>query len=149
LKGYLLDTSVLSLLAPGRTPSPPITAWLQANGERLYVCTITITEVRQGIAKLRRTGGAARAKHLTHWLDALISSGADRIIAFDISAAFVAGDLSDRAMASGRHPGFADVAIAAVAQSRDLVLLTSNVRHFQPLSVPYRNPLEPGFLDEG
>ena len=67
---------------------------------------------------------------------------ADRILPFDLGAARIAGMLmlSDAAQADGRHPGFADVAIAAIAKSRDLAILTLNLRHFDPLGVDARNP---------
>ena len=51
------------------------------------------------------------------------------------------GALSDAALADGRNPGFADVAIAAIAKSRELVILTLNLRHFGPLGVDALNPL--------
>jgi hypothetical protein len=44
-------------------------------------------------------------------------------------------------MAQGRHPGFADVAIAALAQNAGLLLLTCNLKHFEPLGVACADPL--------
>lgn len=41
----------------------------------------------------------------------------------------------------GRHPGFSDVTIAATTQHADLVLLTCNLKHFEPLGVAYFDPL--------
>jgi predicted nucleic acid-binding protein len=52
----------------------------------------------------------------------------------------IAGQLGDAAQAQGRHPGLADVAIAAIARSRQLVILTLNARHFDPLGAESRNP---------
>ena len=43
--------------------------------------------------------------------------------------------------AAGRAPGFADVAIAAAA-SRDLTILTRNLRHFAPLGVRAIDPFD-------
>jgi predicted nucleic acid-binding protein len=40
-------------------------------------------------------------------------------------------------------PAFADVALAAIARSRQLVILTLNLRHFDPLGVATLNPLDP------
>ena len=48
--------------------------------------------------------------------------------------------LRDGARAEGRHPGFDDVAIAAIAMSCELVVLTLNLRHFDPLGVYALNP---------
>lgn len=140
-RGYLLDTSVISAVAPGRPPVADAQAdWLRQQADRLFVPTIAIAEIEAGIRKLRRAGGAARAEHLTSWLDGLIAGYGERILAFDAAAARAAGALSDAAVAAGRHPGFPDVAIAAVAITRDLTLLTRNLRHFEPLGVQMADP---------
>jgi predicted nucleic acid-binding protein len=47
----------------------------------------------------------------------------------------------DRALAIGRHPGFADVATAATASMHGLVLLTRNMRHFEPLGLTAIDPV--------
>ena len=104
--------------------------------------TITIAEIEQGICKLRRAGGRERADHLEKWLDALLDDGSERILPLDARTGRIAGALSDKALAAGRHPGFADVAIAATAIAHDLVLLTCNGKHFEPLGVPFVDPIE-------
>lgn len=139
--GYLLDTSVLSELAPGRpTPLKPVSDWLRDRAEALYFSAVTIAEIEQGIHKLRRTGGVERAERLSQWLETLLASGADRLLPLDGAVALRAGALSDRAFAMGRHPGFADVAIAATALTHDLVLLTRNTKHFAALDTPHADP---------
>lgn len=142
-KGYLLDTSVVSALAPGRAafvPSP-FAQWLQAHHHQLFLPAIAVAEMAQGIGKLRRAGGVDRADRLDLWLDGLLLTYADRILPLDAPAARLAGQLSDTAMAQGHHPGFADVAIAALAQHAGLVLLTRNLKHFQPLGLDCLDPL--------
>jgi toxin FitB len=141
--GYLLDTSVVSVLAPGREAFVPIPLgeWLQANHKKLYLPSIAIAEMAQGIGKLRRAGGVERADRLDRWLDGLLAAYADRILPLDAQAARVAGKISDAAMAQGCHPGFADVAIAALAQNAGLLLLSCNLKHFQPLGVACADPL--------
>ena len=143
VQGYLLDTSVVSVLAPGRevfVPTP-LGQWLQTHHEELFLPSIAIAEMAQGIGKLRRAGGAERADRLDRWLDGLLAAYADRILPLDAPAARLAGQISDAAIAQGRHPGFADVAIAALAQHAGLLLLTCNVKHFQPLGVACIDPL--------
>lgn len=142
-RGYLLDTSVVSALAPGREAfvTAPLGAWLQAHHQELFLPAIAIAEMAQGIAKLRRAGGANRADKLDRWLDGLLAAYADRILPLDAQAARLAGQISDAALAQGRHPGFADVAIAALAQHGGLLLLTCNLKHFQPLGVACADPL--------
>ena len=141
--GYLLDTSVVSALAPGRdafVPTPLI-EWLQAHHKELFLPSIAIAEMAQGIGKLRRAGGMDRADRLDRWLDGLLAAYADRILPLDARSARFAGQISDAAAAQGCHPGFADVAIAAMAQNAGLLLLTCNLKHFQPLGVACADPL--------
>lgn len=142
-KGYLLDTSVVSVLAPGREAfvTTSLSEWLQAHHHELFLPAIAIAEMAQGVAKLRRAGGADRADRLDRWLDGLLAAYADRILPLDAHAARLAGQISDAAIAQGRHPGFADVAIAALAQRAGLLLLTCNLKHFQPLGVACADPL--------
>ena len=142
-QGYLLDTSVVSALAPGRETFVPaaVGEWLQAHHEALFLPSIAIAEMAQGISKLRRAGGAERADRLDRWLDGLLATYADRILPLDAQAARLAGQISDAAIAKGCHPGFADVAIAALAQNAGLLLLTCNLKHFQPLGVACVDPL--------
>ena len=127
--GYLLDTSVVSVLAPGRevfVPAP-LQDWLREHHKQLYLPCIAIAEMAQGIGKLRRAGGVDRADRLDRWLDAQVAR--------------LAGQISDAALAQGRHPGFADLAIAALAQNAGLLLLTCNLKHFEPLGVDCADPL--------
>jgi predicted nucleic acid-binding protein len=143
VSGYLLDTSVVSVLAPGREAfvPTPLGKWLQAHHKQLYLPSIAIAEMAQGICKLRRAGGAERADRLDSWLDGLLGTYADRILPLNAQAARLAGQISDAAIAKGRHPGFADVAIAALAQNAGLLLLTCNLKHFEPLGVACADPL--------
>ncbi len=140
--GYLLDTSVISMLAPGREAhlGAGVSDWLLAQSHQLFIPSIAIAELTQGIAKLRRAGSIERANRLNHWLERLLAGYGDRILPLDASAAVVAGQLSDAAIAIGRHPGFSDVAIAAIAQRAKLVILTRNLKHFEPLGVACTDP---------
>lgn len=142
-QGYLLDTSVVSALAPGRETYLPSVfgEWLQAHDAQLFLPAIAVAELSQGIAKLQRSGGMQRAERLEAWLDGLITGFKDRILPLDAQATRLAGRISDAAMAQGRHPGFADVAIAALAQNAGLVLLTRNLKHFEPLGVNCADPV--------
>lgn len=134
---------MLSLLAPGRVGflSTPLNAWLQAHHQKLFLPAIAIAEIAQGISKLRRAGAVARSDRLDLWLDGLLANFNDRILPLDAMAARLAGQISDTAIEHGCHPGFADVAIAALAQNARLLLLTCNLKHFQPLGVICADPL--------
>lgn len=145
MTGYLLDTSVLSAFAPERKAgSQELSIWIAAQGDAqtLYLSAITVAEVEKGIRKLHRTGGFARAERLSDWLDSLLSVFGDRILAIDPHVGRAAGAMEDAAIARGRHPGLADVLIAATADVHGLVLLTANGKHFEPLGIAYLNPFE-------
>jgi toxin FitB len=143
VRGWLLDTNILSAFAPGRPALAQKTAiWFSDRSDELFLSTITGAEIEAGIAKLRRTGSSQRADQLRHWFERMLSFYADRVLPFDLAAARIAGALSDAAEAAGRHPGFADVAIAAIARSRQLVILTLNLRHFEPLGLETLNPFD-------
>lgn len=144
MNGWLLDTDVLSAFAPGR-PSVPLTtaAWFDDRTEALYLSAITAAEIEAGIAKLLRTGSTRRGEALRVWFDRVLALYADRVMPFDLAAARIAGVLGDSAQTGGRYPGFADVAIAAIAKARELVVVTLNRRHFDPLGVEMFNPFAP------
>jgi len=140
---YLVDTDVISAGAPTkRQPSTALALWMDRNSDRLFLSTITIAEIADGIAKARREGAHRKAAALTGWLDAVLHLYGDRVLPFDVTAARIAGALSDRARSKGRSPGFPDLAIAAIAAAHNLTLLTANLRHFAPLGVPAHNPLD-------
>jgi predicted nucleic acid-binding protein len=143
LTGYLVDTSIVSALAPGKPPvGQDVASWLRSKTDDLFLPSIALAEIEQGICKLRRQGGGERADALTRWLDELVLLYGRRLLPFDAVAARLAGQISDKATATGQHPGFADVAIAAIAAQHALVILTRNVRHFAGLGVVHLDPFE-------
>jgi predicted nucleic acid-binding protein len=142
--GWLLDIDVLSAFALGRHSIPPdAAAWFDDRTDELYLSAITAAEIEAGIAKLFRTGATRRAEALRMWFDRIVAVYADRVLSFDLAAARIAGALRDAAQATGRQPGFADVAIAAIAKAHELVVVTLNQRHFDPLGVEVFNPFAP------
>jgi hypothetical protein len=70
----------------------------------------------------------------------LLATWSDRVLSLDARVGREAGALSDRALATGRYPGFAYVVIAATAGTHELVLLTQNGRHFASLDVVFIDP---------
>lgn len=141
MTGWLVDTSVLSALAPDRPRLQPAqAAWLEERAGGLFLSTITAMEIETGIAKLRRASATRKLEMLRLWFDEILRQYAERVLSFDLAAALHAGALNDAAQAAGRHPGFADIAIAAIAQAYDLVVLTTNTRHFEPLGISVLNP---------
>ncbi len=103
---------------------------------------VTAAEIRAGVAKAAREGAKRKAENLESWWDAIEFLYGDRILPLDLKAATIVGALADRAAAKGRAPGFADIAIAATAEARALVLLTRNTRHFDHICDRVINPFE-------
>ena len=138
---YLLDTNVISALAPSRPDRPqPLVDWLDRKSDELFLSVITATEVRDGIAKATRAGATRKASALAAWWDQVEVRFADRLLPFDLKAATLAGALSDRARAAGLSPGFADIAIAATAGAHGHALLTRNVKDFRALGIIVLDP---------
>ena len=139
---YLVDTNVVSIASPGRRErSAPLLAWMDSHSDELFLSAVTVAEISDGIAKVRRTGSASRAGDLHDWLETVLHLYGSRVLPFDSAVARLAGELTDRARAAGQDPGFADIAIAATAGSGNLTILTRNLRHFTPLGVPVIDPL--------
>ena len=140
---YLADTNVLSVGAPGRRErSAALVDWMDAHSDDLFLSAVTVAEISNGIARLKRIGSAAKAGALGDWLDLTLHLYAERVLPFDASAARLAGELTDRAHAAGHSPGFADIAIAATAGVHRLTILTRNLRHFTQLGIAAIDPFE-------
>jgi predicted nucleic acid-binding protein len=140
---YLVDTNVISAGAPTKAvPSAALVGWMEQNSLNLYLSVITIAEVEDGIAKARRNGESRKADRLAAWLETLLHLYSARILPLDVPVARVLGRLADEARSGGQSPGLADLAIAATAHARGLVVLTRNLRHFACLSVPSHDPFD-------
>ncbi len=145
LKGYLLDTSVISAFAPGRAALPAeIANFFRDNADKLFLCAITVQEIQKGAMKLRLDSDnkSKKATALSHWLDSLIKQFSDRVLPIDAAVGRLAGVIEATATAKGRNPGFADVLIASTAKANGLILLTANLKHFEPLDIDAFNPFD-------
>lgn len=136
---FLVDTNIISAIAPGKKRHEQLAAWFDQASDRLFLSVITAAEIQSGIAKAEREGASAKAARLKDWWQVVEHLYGDRILAFDLPAAAIAGSLLDRSRA--HDMGFEDIAIAATAFHHDLTVLTANLRHFQPLGVPCLNPI--------
>ena len=117
-----------------------VIAWMDANKTQLYLPTVALAEIISGVAKLRRLGRQRDAEALDGWIAATLQTFLKRVEVLDTSAAHETGVIMDRARALGQAPGFADAAIAGIALSRGMTLLTRNQRHFAPLGISTLDP---------
>lgn len=113
---------------------------MDTHSASLSISAVTVAEIEDGIAKLRREGATRKSSELTAWLDTVLHLYSDRILSFDAATARIAGVLSDRARGLGHAPGFADIVIAATAQRHGLTILSRNLRHLEPLGVAAVDP---------
>lgn len=142
---YLLDTNIIATLLLGKNPSEQeirIRDWLMQQSNGLYLCTISVAEIEAGIAKAQRQGASKKAEDLSRWLETVLNAYVTRILPLDIGSARLAGKFLDKAYGAGGMPDFEDAAIAAIAHSRNLQVLTRNARHFELFGVPFVNPYE-------
>ncbi|WP_027132562.1 type II toxin-antitoxin system VapC family toxin [Geminicoccus roseus] len=139
---YLVDTNVISAVAPTKKKQPPLelVRWLDLQSDRLFLSVVTVAELSDGAAKLRREGATRKAGQLEDWLGLILHLYADRVLPLNIKVARTIGQFSDLARGRGQAPGFADLAIAATTFTHELVLLTRNVRHFEFLPVSVVDP---------
>ena len=139
---YLVDTDVISATAPTSRQRSELVAWMDRHSLDLFLSAVSIAEIADGIAKVRRDGARRKAANLSDWLRTLLHLYGDRVLTFDSETAEIAGTLSDLARGRGHAPGFADIAIAATARRHDLTILSRNARHFVAMDVTVINPLE-------
>jgi toxin FitB len=136
----LLDTNVIS--EPLRmNGDPKVMAWIDAQVlETLYLSTISLAELRYGIAAL---ADGKRKESLRASLDQRVLPMFDsRILAFDVESSDAYAVLRVRARVTGKGIGTADAYIAAIAAARGFTVATRDTSPFQAAGVPVINPWE-------
>lgn len=134
----ILDTNVISEPLRPR-PDPAVLTWLDAQAPAtLCLTSITLAELLAGVAAL--PAGRRRkllAKSLTEQVLPLFDG---RVLAFDTLAAHSFARVQTGAKASGNTIGFADAAIASIANAHGYALATRNVRDFKGTGVQIMDP---------
>jgi toxin FitB len=133
---YLLDTNVVSELRKGKKADRGVRMWAQPLvTASLYLSAISILELEIGIFLVerrdRKQGAVLRA-----WIDGNVLPAFDgRILVIDSAVAQRCAALHVPNPGSDR-----DVLIAATALVHGMTVVTRNVAHFQPTSVPVIKP---------
>lgn len=137
---YLIDTNVISELRKQARADPGVQKLFQVAAEqkaRLYISAITVGELRRGVELIRYRGDLPQASLLENWLQTILDSYADHILDFTEVEAQVWGCLC------APHPQNAiDKQIAAIALTRNLILVTRNASDFADTGVSLINPFE-------
>lgn len=120
---WLVDTNVLSELRKGERAAAGIQSWFDAaNEDELFTSVLVVGELRRGIESIRRRDEAAAAV-LESWLNRLVESFAERVLAVDTAVA----DRWGRLNVPDPVPTV-DGLLAATALVHDLTLVTRNTR---------------------
>lgn len=134
---YLLDTCVISELVKP-VPDPRVISWMnRVSSDSLYICVITVGELRKGIVKLPES---RKKTELIVWLTTLLEDYQDRVYPIDLPVAENWGIILANAEKSGTPMSSLDSLIAAVAYTNNLTLVTRNERDFEPSGIPIANP---------
>lgn len=143
MSGFLLDTNVISMLAPTKEEvSAEFFLWLDSEDaeERIFLSAVTVHEIEKGIGLLERKGAGAKAAGLRGWLTGLVSNYGDKILPIDAAVSSLSGQLEALAIASGHNPGMADALIAGTAMAHELTVVTHNLKHFEPFVISLLAP---------
>jgi toxin FitB len=135
---YLIDTNVISEARKKGKANRGVTAFFRrsaAEGEALFLSTISVGELRRGVELIRRRGDISQAALLDAWLIEVLGEYRDHILALDAEAAQVWGRLRVP------HPEHElDKQIAAIALVNGLTVVTRNVADFSGCGVGLLNP---------
>jgi len=134
----LIDTNVVS--EPWKPmPDARVLAWLDAQAiETLFLSTITIAELRFGIAAMPE--GKRRTVLHDRLEGEVLPLFSGRILSFDLEASKAYATLMAEARASGKAIGTADGYIAATALAHAFSVATRDVSPFEAAGLKVINP---------
>ncbi|MGL5866878.1 MAG: type II toxin-antitoxin system VapC family toxin [Dermatophilaceae bacterium] len=136
----VLDTTILSELMRA-SPHPGVVAWVDHQARStLFVTTLTLAEIRFGIAALPR--GRRRSTLHQAFENGIRPLLADRVLAFDEAAATEYATLRAAARAVGTTVSDADALIAATTSAHQFAIATRDGTPFQAMGLHVINPFE-------
>jgi tRNA(fMet)-specific endonuclease VapC len=119
---YCFDTDIFSAVLRRDPPLQLIRRIAQVRPEEQFTTSITLAELLYGVSKRGSPELAGRVRDLI--------AEAAGVLPFDVAAAEVYGPLRASLELQGRRLDEPDLRIASIALSRQLTLITGNVRHF-------------------
>lgn len=134
----LVDTNVLSELWRS-LPEPAVLSWIDAQlAETLYLASITVAELRFGIAMM--PDGKRRAIYHRRLEDEVLRVFQGRILPFDLECSREYAVLMADARARGHAISKEDGYIAATARSNAMNVATRDVAPFKAAGITVVNP---------
>ncbi len=132
---FLVDTNVVSELRRQGATNPKVLAWANTvTSEVMHLSVISLFEIERGILRLS-SKDKEQAALLRMWLAKIQKQFEGRILAVDDVVAMRAAALH----VPDPRPE-QDAFIAATALVHDLVIVTRNVKDFEPMGVRVFNP---------
>jgi toxin FitB len=133
----VLDTNVVSELMRA-VPEPAVLSWLQQSSDGgLYTTTITVAEIRYGIARLPE---GRRRESLHQAANEIFAAFPRQVLTFDLAAANVCADIVTSRENLGKPINGFDAQIAAICRSQAAVLATRNTKDFADAGLTLINP---------
>jgi predicted nucleic acid-binding protein len=93
---YLIDTNVVSETRKKQRANPGVLRFFEriaAIGEPVYLCVVSVGELRRGVELIRHRGDADQANRLDAWLTMILDQYGDNVLPFEADAAQVWGRL--------------------------------------------------------
>ena len=138
MRGWLLDTNVVSELRKPKPDSKVINFIAAQPGEMLFVTDVTLAEITYGIEQL---GDAARRTDLRLWLERnLRPLFAGRILVITEDVIVRWKTMVVQGQKRGHTFGQPDLFIAAIAALQGLVVVSRDVSEFVEAGVPVFDP---------
>ncbi|MBU2663483.1 type II toxin-antitoxin system VapC family toxin [Actinoplanes bogorensis] len=133
----VLDTSVVSELMRV-APAPAVLTWLQQTSSTgLYTTSVTVAEIRYGIARLPD----GRRKHDLHQAaNEIFAAFPRQVLSFDLAAATAYADLVAGRERDGNPISGFDAQIAAICRSQAATLATRNGKDFVDTGIAVVDP---------
>jgi predicted nucleic acid-binding protein len=136
MRGYLIDTNVLSEIRKGQARAQPEVYqwWLGMKDQELFLSVMTLGEIRKGIDRLGARD-VSQTVALERWLDEVKLSFRERVIDVTMAVAERWGRLQ-----AVRSLPEVDALLAASVLEYDLTLVTRNEADFEGLGIRVLNP---------
>ena len=135
MKGYLLDTNILSEVRKEDRCDAGVHQWIEeAASEELFVSVLVLGEIRQGIERIRQRD-QPQARALEKWLRWVASEFADRVLPVDEKIADQWGRLGMR-----QPIPVLDALLAATAITHDLTVVSRDEDGFRNTGARVINP---------
>jgi toxin FitB len=134
---FLIDTDLLSLLERKRVPIS-LLRWFNENDESIFLSVVSLAEIEFGISN----APAQHQKPLFDWLSQVRTQFSSSTEELSVPILIRWKQLLTDLKRANRTMTCEDSLIAATALYHGHIVVTGNVRHFEPGGVPTLNPLK-------